>query len=68
MLPVKEPQQRGVAPMRGMHYGNNSGGNAISTPCTRDFRDNNHVFSGMSGSSPITPGLSFGGQTERCRQ
>ena len=55
MLPVKEPQQLVLLTMRGMHYGNNSGGNAISYPMYSDFRDNNHVLAGCSVGSPITP-------------
>src|SRR5437773_399894 len=65
MLPVKEPQQLVLLTMRGMHYGSNWGGNAISYPMYSDFRDNNHVFSGMFCRFPNYASLSFGGQTER---
>jgi predicted permease len=65
MLPVKEPQQLTLLTMRGMHYGSNSGGNAISYPMYADFRDNNHVFSGMFCRFPYFLSLSFGGRTER---
>src|SRR5580765_5206094 len=65
LLPVKEPQQLVLLTMRGMHYGSNWGGNAISYPMYSDFRDNNHVFSGMFCRFPTYLSLSFGGQTER---
>src|SRR5579864_2952647 len=32
LLPVKEPQQLVLLSMKGMHYGNNNGGNALSYP------------------------------------
>lgn len=47
LLPVKAPQQLVLLTMRGHHYGNNWGGNAISYPMYRDFQKNNEVFSGM---------------------
>ena len=47
LLPVKNPQQLVLLTMRGKHYGNNWGGNAISYPMYRDFQDHNEVFSGM---------------------
>ena len=47
LLPVKEPQQLVLLTMKGMHYGSNWGGNALSYPMYADFRDNNQVFSGM---------------------
>src|SRR2546427_10603282 len=47
LLPVKNPQQLVLLTMRGHHYGNNWGGNAISYPMYRDFQDHNEVFSGM---------------------
>jgi predicted permease len=65
LLPVKEPQQLVLLTMRGMHYGSNWGGNAISYPMYSDFRDNNAVFSGMFCRFPTYLSLSFSGQTER---
>ena len=65
LLPVKEPQQLVLLTMKGMHYGSNWGGNAISYPMYSDFRDNNQVFSGMFCRFPNYLSLSFGGQTER---
>src|SRR5690242_11603363 len=65
LLPVKEPGQLVLLTMKGMHYGGNWGGNAISYPMYSDFRDNNHVFSGMFCRFPTFLSLSFGGQTER---
>ena len=47
LLPVKDPQQLVLLTMKGMHYGSNWGGNAISYPMYSDFRDHNQVFSGM---------------------
>src|SRR4030081_3510939 len=47
LLPVKEPKQLVLLTSRGSHYGNNRGGNALSYPMYRDFRDHNEVFSGM---------------------
>src|SRR5947207_15145223 len=47
LLPVKNPQQLVLLTMRGRHYGNNLGGNAISHPMFRDFRYHNDVFSDM---------------------
>src|SRR5712691_7141870 len=65
LLPVKNPQQLVLLTMRGHHYGNNWGGNAISHPMFRDFRDHNEVFSGMFCRFPIHVSLTFGGQAER---
>jgi predicted permease len=65
VLPVKDPQQLVLLTMRGRHYGNNWGGNAISYPMYRDFQDHNEVFSGMFCRRPFDSSVSFGGQTER---
>ena len=65
LLPVKEPQQLVLLTMKGMHYGSNWGGNALSYPMYADFRDNNQVFSGMFCRFPNYLSLSFRGQTER---
>jgi predicted permease len=65
LLPVKEPQQLVLLSMKGMHYGNNWGGNALSYPMYEDFRKNNQVFSGMFCRFPYNFALTFNGQTER---
>src|SRR5207245_10704320 len=65
LLPVKDPQQLVLLTMRGRHYGNNWGGNAISYPMYRDFQERNEVFSGMFCRFPTRVSLTFGGQAER---
>src|SRR6266568_8412270 len=65
LLPVKDPQQLVLLTMRGRHYGNNWGGNAISYPMYRDFQEHNEVFSGMFCRFPTRVSLTFGGQAER---
>jgi len=65
LLPVKEPQQLVLLTMRGRHYGNNWGGNAISYPMYRDFQSHNEVFSGMFCRFPTRVSLTFGGRAER---
>jgi len=65
LLPVKNPQQLVLLTMRGRHYGNNWGGNAISHPMYRDFQAHNEVFSEMFCRFPIAVSLSFNGQSER---
>ena len=64
LLPVKDPQQLILLTMRGRHYGSNWGGNAISHPMFRDFRDHNEVFSDMFCRFPYSASLTFGGQAE----
>jgi predicted permease len=65
LLPVKNPQQLILLTMRGHHYGNNWGGNAISYPMYRDFQDHNEVFSGMFCRFPDAASLTFDGHAER---
>ena len=65
LLPVKNPQQLALLSMKGMHYGNNWGGNAISYPMYRDFQDHNEVFSGMFCRFPFVVSLASGAQPER---
>jgi predicted permease len=65
LLPVKQPEQLVLLSMKGMHYGSNWGGNAISYPMYKDFQDNNQVFSGMFCRFPMETGLGFGNRTER---
>jgi predicted permease len=64
-LPVKEPEELVLLSMKGSHYGNNWGGNAISYPLYEDISKNNQVFSGMFCRFPTSVSVSFGGQTER---
>src|SRR5258708_3446054 len=65
LLPVKQPERLTLLSIRGINYGNNWGGNAMSYPLYEDFRDHNQVFSGMFCRFPYSVALSFGGQTER---
>src|SRR5712692_9702613 len=65
LLPVKDPQQLVLLTMRGRHYGSNWGGNAISHPMFRDFREHNEVFSDMFCRFANSASLSFGRQAER---
>ena len=65
LLPVKDPQQLVLLTMKGRHYGSNWGGNAISHPMFRDFRDHNEVFSDVFCRFPTSASLSFGQQSER---
>jgi predicted permease len=65
LLPVKNPQQLVLLTMRGKHYGNNWGGNAISYPMFRDFQNHNEVFSGMFCRFPQPVSMTYGGQAER---
>src|SRR5579885_3630440 len=66
LLPVKNPRELVLLTMRGRHYGSNWGGNAISYPMYRDFRDHNEVFSGMFCRFPIPVAVASGNsQAER---
>ena len=56
---MKDPQQLVLLTMRGHHYGNNWGGNAISYPMYRDFQSHNEVFSGMFCRFPTQVSLTF---------
>jgi predicted permease len=64
LLPVKDPQQLVLLTMRGHHYGSNWGGNAISHPMFRDFREHNEVFSDMFCRFANSASLSFGQEAE----
>ncbi len=65
LLPVKDPQQLVLLTMRGRHYGSNWGGNSISFPMFRDFREHNEVFSDMFCRFPTSASVSTGQQAER---
>lgn len=59
LLPVKNARELVLLTMRGRHYGSNWGGNAISYPMYRDFRDHNQVFTGMFCRFPIAASVAF---------
>jgi len=65
LLPVSHPEQLVLLTIRGMEYGNNNGGNAMSYPLYGDFAKNNSVFSEMFCRFPYNMSVSFGGRTER---
>ena len=65
LLPVQRPEELVLLTMRGSHYGSNWGGNAISYPMYRDFKDHTEVFSGMFCRFPLDTSLTFENQTER---
>ena len=65
LLPVKNATELVQFREVGMHYGNNSGMNALSYPIYQDFRDQNQVFSGMLSRSLEPLSVSFGGRNER---
>jgi predicted permease len=65
LLPVKNPRELALLTIRGMEYGNNSGGNAMSYPLYRDFSERNAVFTGMFCRFAYTMNVSFAGRTER---
>jgi predicted permease len=64
-LPVHNPDELVQLKEVGMHYGSNSGMNALSYPIYEDFRDQNQVFSGIfcRDQSPVS--VSYGGHNER---
>jgi predicted permease len=64
LLPVKDAKQLTLLTMRGRHYGSNWGGNAISYPMYRDFKDRNSVYSVMFCRFVRQLSLSFEGHTE----
>src|SRR5579862_924272 len=64
LLPVKDPQQLVLLTENGRHYGSNWGGNAISYPMYKDFKDHNEVFTGMFCRFPISVNMVEGGQAE----
>ena len=74
-LPVKNPDQLVLLTTHGSHYGNNTGGNALSYPMYKDFRDHNQVFSGQAPSGqvfsgmfcrfPLSASFGYGNRTER---
>jgi putative ABC transport system permease protein len=64
LLPVKQPQQLALLTERGRHYGSNWGGNAISYPMYKDFKDHNEVFTDMFCRFPTSVNMVDGGQAE----
>ena len=65
LMPVKNAQELVLLNMKGFHYGDNWGLNALSYPMYRDFKANNSVFSGMFCRFPGQFSLGFNGTTER---
>jgi len=65
LLPVKDPQQLVLLTMKGHHYGSNWGGNAISHPMFRDFREHNEVFTDMFCRFPLAASMTVGERAER---
>src|SRR5258708_7426864 len=59
MLPVKHPEELVLMNWRGIHYGSNTGANALSYPMYQDFRDKNQVFSAMFCRYGMTWSLNF---------
>ena len=51
LLPVKDAKELTLVTFVGRHYDSNWGGNAISYPIYRDFKDRNSVFSGCCAAS-----------------
>ena len=64
-LPVKHPEQLVLVAERGTRFGDSWGDNDISYPMYRDFRDGNHVFSGMFCRYPTSVSLGYGDRTDR---
>ena len=64
LLPVKQPEQLVLLKERGMHYGSNSGMNALSYPMYQDFSEHNDVFSGMFCRYSFDASLGYGNRTE----
>jgi predicted permease len=65
LLPARNAHELVLLTSRGRHYGNNSGGNAISYPMYRDFREQNQVFSEMLCRYLTETSLTSGTRPER---
>src|SRR5437660_10735090 len=65
LLPVKNPHELVLLTMRGRHSGGNWGGNAISYPMYRDFKEHNQVFTDIFCRFPVYVSLSTSGQADR---
>jgi predicted permease len=65
LLPVKQPDQLVILKEQGVHYGSNSGMNAMSYPMYKDFSEHNDVFSGMFCRFAFEASLGYGNRTER---
>src|ERR1700721_2697068 len=65
LLPVKHPEQLVILKERGMHYGSNSGMNAMSYPMYKDFSEHNGAFTGMFCRFSTEVSLGYGNRTER---
>jgi predicted permease len=65
-LPVQHPEQLALLSWGdGPTYGVNIGGDALSYPMYRDFRDGNKVFSDVMCRFRVTLSVGYRGQTER---
>jgi predicted permease len=65
LLPVKDAKELTLLTMRGRHYGSNWGGNAISYPMYKDFKEHNQVFTDMFCRFPHSISVTSNGSTER---
>ncbi len=65
LLPVKDAKELTLLTMRGRHYGSNWGGNAISYPMYKDFKEHNQVFAEMFARFPRAMSVTYDGSTER---
>jgi predicted permease len=65
LLPVKDAKELTLLTMRGRHYGSNWGGNAISYPMYKDFKEHNQVFTEMFCRFSRAMSVTFDGSTER---
>jgi hypothetical protein len=65
LLPVKDAKELTLLTMRGRHYGSNWGGNAISYPMYKDFKEHNQVFTEMFCRFPHSISVTSNGSTER---
>jgi len=63
-LPVPHPEQIVGLTWEGQHYGTNMGGDSLSYPAYRDFRDRNQVFSGVLCRFRLPLSVAYPGQTE----
>jgi len=65
LLPVRDPQRLVQLKEVGLHYGSNTGMDALSYPIYKDFSQQNQVFSGMFCRHDVPFSVSFRGRTER---
>ena len=63
-LPVPHPEQLVRLNWEGPHYAINMGGDSLSYPAYRDFRDRNQVFSGVICRFRVRLSVAYPGRTE----